>query len=454
MIGTRLPSPLPGLLALLTMASCLWTRPAIAQSTQPSAPPSTSPSTPYEDLRWKGLEVDLPGPRDTADGEAGDVRARLADLGIGYLGVSLQNFAQNALDTARTTNGRQTYSGQRPTYNTQDFLVLTYDTSRLGLRGGQIVVAGTRSYYTWLQGGPDKFGFLSLSYFQPFLDGKIEVKAGYLANSFEFANPYIGGALASGVFGQSGNMLLQAGLSGGGVAAPGLEVKIHISPSIYTLIGVERPISPDGTITEAQLNPTSLDFRVRDTGLLVIDETGYKVTSSPNHHELWIRGALASNSSRYIDYTRPGAQRSGTSNQLAYLLADYQVSQLDPEGRSSRGIYAGASVNYAPSQFNRFSQLYQARVYAKGLFDARPTDLISLVGTYNVFSRDLVDATLRTGILAHAGSTAVTVSYGAHLAPGVYLNLGATYVDHPTSVAYTPSTGSALVALTNLSLFF
>ena len=454
MIEIRLLSPLIGLIAVLCLGSCFSSYPADAQSVPSSVAPLSDRSTPYETLRWKGLDVDLPAPRDTLDGETSSVRKSLAIFGIGYLGVSLQNFAQNTLDVARTTNGHQTYNGQRPTYNTQDFLAVTYDMSRLGLEGGQLVVGGSRSYYTWLQGGPDKFGLLTLSFYKPLLGGKVEIKAGYLVNSFEFTNPYIGGALASGVFGQSGNMLLQGGLSGGGVSAPGLEVKINISPSIYTLFGIERSISPDGTIVEAQLNPTSLDFHVRNSGVLVIDETGYKTTAGPDRHELWVRGALATNSSRYVDYTLPAGQRTSGANQLAYLLADYQVVQLDPDGRSSRGLYAGASINYAPSQLNRFSQLYQGRLYAKGLFEARPTDLITLVGTYNVFSRDLYDSTLRAGMLAHASSSAVTASYGAHLAPGTYLNVGLTYVDHPTSVAYTLRTGSALVALANLSLFF
>lgn len=431
-------------------------------SAQVPSAPLASPSSsdvaasyaPYESLRWKGLEVDLPGPSDTIDRQASGLRAALAAYGVGYLGVSLQNYAENMLEVARTTYGHQTYSGQRPTYFSQNFLLVTWDTGRIGLDGGQVVVGGSRSYYTWFQGGPDKFGLLTLSYYQPFFDKKMEFKVGYLVNAFEFANPYIGGALASGVFGQNGNLLLQGGLNGGGITSPGVEVTLNLTPTLYTKVGVTRPISPDGTIVDGQQNASSLDFRVPNTGILVIDETGYKVAAAPGRREFWVRGALAVNTSRYKDYDRPAGTRTSGANDFAYLLADAQLTQVAPDSKPGRGIYAGASVYYAPPEFNRFSQLYQGRLYAKGLFDSRPSDQISFVASYNVFSSSLYQQAITARQLAHRDSLALTASYGLHVSPGAYLNLGLTYTDHPTSITYTPQTGSALNALVNLSLFF
>lgn len=444
----------------LLSGALLFLSPAVAQvpnaplASPPSSAPASAGYAPYESLRWKGLEVELPGPADSIDGQASGLRASLAAYGIGYLGVSLQNYSENTLDVARTTSGRQLYSGQRPTYFSQNLLLVTYDTGHLGLHDGQIVVGGSRSYYTWLQGGPDKLGLLTLSYYQPFFDHKVELKVGYLVNSFEFANPYIGGALASGVFGQSGSLLYQGGFNGGGVTSPGVEVTLNVTPSVYTKVGVERPISPDGTIVDARQNGSSLDIRVPNTGVLVIDETGYKVAAAPGRSELWVRAAVAANSSRYLDYTaRPGSRSAG-ENGFGYLLADYQLWQAAPDHRPSRGVFIGGSAYFAPPDLNRFSQLYQGRLYTKGLFDARPSDQISFVVSYNVFSKALYQQAIAAGFLAHGDSLALTASYGLHLSPGAYLNLGLTYVDHPTSITYTPRTGSALNALINLSLFF
>ena len=211
--------------------------------------------------------------------------------------------------------------------------------------------------------------------------------------------------------------------------------------------------APDGTIAEAQQNLTSVDFRVPNTGVLVADETGYKVAAAPDRRALWVRAAVAANSSRYVDYEGAAGQRR-SGNYFAYLLGDYQVTQIDPLGAPGRGLYVGGTFNYAPPDSNRFSQLYQGRLYAQGIFDARPSDLISLVAAQTVFSSVLYASALNAGMPAHLDSFALTASYGLHLAPGTYVNLGLGYVNHPTSITYTPRTGSALIAQGNLSLIF
>ena len=444
--------------SFIGLASLFATSAALAAAAPLASPPSAAPpffaDTGYEALRWKGLEVDLSGPADTIDGQAGGLRASLAAQGIGYIGTSFHTVAQNTLDVARTTNGQQLYSGQRPTYFTTNFLVLTYDTGRIGLLGGQIAVGATLSHYTWKSGGPDKVGVLTATYYQPLLDDRVEIKAGYLINSFEFSNIFVGGNLATGVFGTAGNILYQGGFNGAGVTTPGVETTFNATPNLYTKAAVERPISPDGTIVEAQQDRSSVALRVPNTGVLVVDETGYRVPAADDRKEVWVRGAFAANSSRYVDYAKPSGQRVSGENYFAYLLADYQVTQPDPAARAARGIYVRGTFNYAPADLNRLSALYQGRIYAKGVFDSRPSDLISVVASKNVFSDVLYTSAISAGMLAHASSLSITASYGLHLAAGIFLNVGLTYVDHPTIITYTPRTGSALVAQGNLSLIF
>jgi porin len=88
------------------------------------------------------------------------------------------------------------------------------------------------------------------------------------------------------------------------------------------------------------------------------------------------------------------------------------------------------------------------------LFESRPSDLISFVASKNVFSDVLYAEAIDARMLAHADSLSLTASYGLHLAAGTFINAGLTYVDHPTSITYTPKTGSALVVQGNLSLIF
>ncbi len=260
--------------------------------------------------------------------------------------------------------------------------------------------------------------------------------------------------MPTGVFGTAGNILYQGGFDGSGVTTPGFEMTFNATTAFYTKAAVERPISPDGTIVEAQQDRSSVDFRVPNTGVLVVDETGYRVAATEGRHEAWIRGAFAANSSRFVDYAGAAGQRVSGENNFAYLLADYQITQPDPDRRPSRGIYVGGTYNYAPPEFNHFSALYQGRIYAKGLFDSRPIDLISFVASKNVFSNVLYTSAINEGMLAHAESLSLTASFGLHLTAGTFINVGLTYVDHPTSITYTPQTGSALVVQGNLSLIF
>ena len=106
--------------------------------------------------------------------------------------------------------------------------------------------------------------------------------------------------------------------------------------------------------------------------------------------------------SRYIDLEFGGRS---TGNYAAYVLADQQFVQLAPvEGQAARGWYAGVSAMYAPPEFNRVSQVYELRLYGIGLLPSRPSDMVSVVVSRNVFSQYLVDAALRSGQLAHTGN--------------------------------------------------
>lgn len=55
-----------------------------------------------------------------------------------------------------------------------------------------------------------------------------------------------------------------------------------------------------------------------------------------------------------------------------------------------------------------------------------------------------MNAALAKGNLVHWDSKAISGTYTAHLAPGIYLNLGLSYINNPTSITYTPQTGHAL----------
>src|SRR6201988_123626 len=122
-----------------------------------------------------------------------------------------------------------------------------------------------------------------------------------------------------------------------------------------------------------------------------------------------------------------------------YFLADQQISQFTPNSPSSasRGIYIGGTAMYASPQATAANQYYEGRLYSKGPFDSRPTDLASLVLYRQVNSPYLVanlDTMNAQGTYGARDSWSVTLSYLAHLIPGVHLGFGLNYTT-PTSGA-------------------
>jgi porin len=151
---------------------------------------------------------------------------------------------------------------------------------------------------------------------------------------------------------------------------------------------------------------------------------------------------------------------------MAFIsLGDRQLSQVAPSSPNTayRGLYAGFSAMYAPPETVIFSQSYEARLYTIGLFESRPTDMISLIYNRNEFSHYFANAmnasTSSAAVLgfavpmAHRNSNTIGLGYLAHLMPGIYWNIGVSYTDHP-SVTYFNGEGSSLIFNTGTTFFF
>lgn len=415
----------------------------------------TAPATPtpdFQSLRIKGLTVALPGPQDTIDPDFGGIRSSLAVLGIGYIGYTNNNFFDNMLLAERTTLGQQVYNGQKPTFFTNNTMHMTYDLSRYGISDGQIVVGGIYNFDTWEPAGPNALSLATLSYYQTFLNKQVELKVGYLANVVEYWGPFLAGNLASGIFGPSGSIPVEAGLSAWAWTKPAINIKVNGPDGLYNKFGVQVASNPDGPFAEKAANPTGLDWSTPNSGILAINEFGYRKEAAPGQLATWVRAAAVVNNSRYLDFAFGGRS---TGNYAAYVLADRQLIQFaSVERQAARGWYAGVSAMYAPPDLNRFSEYYEARLYGIGLLPSRPSDMVSLVVSRNVFSRYLVDAALQRGQLAHTGNYSITAAYYAPIAPGIRAGIGLGYTNNPTPVVYTPQTGSALNLLANVVIYW
>jgi porin len=438
--------------ALLLWTTCHAVEAADSAVSPPAITSAAITSPDFESLRVKGLNISLPGPKDTIDPDFAGIRSSLAAIGIGYIGYSNNFFYNNLLAAERNTFGQQTYNGQKPTFFTNNVMQVTFDLSRYGIPDGQIVLGGVYNFDTWAPAGPNALSLATLSYYQTFLNKQIELKLGYLDNVWEFWGPFLAGNLAASIFGPSGTIPVEAGISAPAWATPGINIKINGPEGFYNKVGIQRASNPDGPFAEKIANPTGLEWSTPNSGVLVINEVGYRKEAAPGQLATWVRAAPLFTSSRYIDYAVGGRS---TGNYGAYFLADHQFVQLAPvDGQAARGVYAGVTAMYAPPEFNRFSQYYELRLYGIGLLPSRPRDMLSLVVSRNVFSDDLVDAALQQGQLAHADSLSITAAYTAPIAPGIRVGIGLGYTDHPTPVVYTPQTGSDLNILANVSTYW
>ncbi len=406
----------------------------------------------------RGWTIPLPGAADTVDQGLFGVRQALADAGFSYLGIESATFVDNLITHGGPPGGiraNQQYSGQRPTYTQSYTQYLAYDLTRYGVPDGQIVLAGENISTNWDPGGPNKVMLATASYYQTLFNKAVELKFGYLANGTEFLGTQVGGSLAGGVFGVSAALTIEQGENAGVFSTPGVNVKFNLPNNYYDKVGVQRAISPDGSVIESDQNRSNVRFKTANSGVLVINEAGYRVPALPSQMQTWIRGATTFTSSRYIDQGSPLTRHPG--NYGLFFLADRQLIQIQANagpGSAARGLYAGFSAEYAPPYANRFSQYYEARLYGFGLIPGRPFDLASLVFNENVFSGDAIHVAQSRGQHTHNDARSYTASYSAHVYPGVNLNFGISYTDNPVSVTYVTNTGSALNVLVNTVTFF
>jgi porin len=431
---------------------------------------------------FKGWNIPFPSYSDSLLQDYGGIRSTLATYGFGFIFVGDTLFERNMLSGPSVTpsnfprcttplggvcSGGQAYFGQKPSVFTAGTGFLTYDLSRWGIPDGQLVVGGQYGWTSDQGFSPNFYGFKNLSWYQTLFDKKVEIKIGIVPTALEWTGSTVGGNWAN-PFGSAASIPVELGQSSADIATPMARVTWHITDKLYDEIMVQRSLPVNGPTgnpiyDEVSSNPISIRFSspIPGTRELYMDEFGYKQVATPGIYQTWLRFGALYNTSEFKDLSKllidPTATRSGAGG--FYFYADRQIWQQDPFSPSSayRGIYAGMAAMYAPPEVAAFSQYYEARAYWYGPFDSRPTDMLSLVYFHNVVSHYLADATnltaSQTGIYGRNSTNTVTVSYTAHISPGIYGTVGLQYTDHP-SIQYFQSEGSSLNFLGSLTYTF
>jgi porin len=426
-----------------------------SQATALPSPPQ-SPADDYArfgKLITKGFSMPIPGPAAYIDPDPGGFRSRLADNGWGYWGFSLNTLTYDARNHGRTYGGSQVYSGQKATLSSQNFLFVTYDLQRHGIENGQLSAALVNIYANWEPAGPNTTRIGQFQFYRTFKQGKVELMLGNLTSSFMYVGTHVGGNLASGTFGVSASVPSQVGMSTSFLARPGANIRINLGGGFYDMFGYHRSINPDGHPAEKHANPTGLSLAGDHVGNLWVNEFGFRRKASPEQRDVWVRGGYIRNYSDYQSRRVPGTRQD--DNHAAYLLADGQLRSLATSaGQASRGLYAGFSYMYAPADINTFTEYNELRLYAKGPFNARPNDMLSLVVSRNVFSEYAIRNARSAGLPTEYASTALSLSYSGSILRGVTLTGGVSYIDHPRPVSTYDLQRSGLNLQTAVHVFF
>ena len=324
---------------------------------------------------------------------------------------------------------------------------LTWDLRQLHLHGAQLNVGAALQWVSWQPAGPTAGAFSTLYLYKSFGEDRVEVKAGYITNDFEFIGLQVGGSIASGAQGVYAVLPFEVGLSHFPLATPSFNVRVGGASGLYGKVGFQRSVDPGGGPVALARNSIGLRFIPHGDKLLTISEVGYRQNATRDSHEMWVRGGYLHNSTAYPN-SRTGGMTSG--NYCAFILADHQFRQADPL-KPGLGLYAGFSAMATPADMNVYTQYYELRLYKEGTFRSRPNDMISLVASHSAYSKYTVRNLKAAGETYWNSSTSITGSYSIRVAPGVYSSLGMSYVAGP---AVTPHVPNALTFNIQSNFFF
>ena len=398
----------------------------------------------FDRYRTRGSEVPAITTCDDISPEWGGLRQILVDHGILITGVLAGSLTYDMLGhDAHTPH----YVGQNLTYNSAPGFTLTFDLNRTHLpfwKDAQFTMTG----YLWRNNypgrGPNAFGMSQFSIVQPFFTPRIAIQYGYTEFANQFYGTNYGTSTAASALGPSSVIPVQVGMSNF-FATPSFDVRFFSkSMRFYDHFGVARSVSPLGARAVVQAG-MGLEWHVPNTGALFIDEVGYRIRPSVDHHMMWLRGGAIYNNTSYFNYSQNKFTRG---NQAFYVAADYQIMQFDRK-TPSRGMFMNFKADAAPPDRNVFARDISGTIYFVGPFASRPKDSASLGFTFNKLSNFAYAYRVARGATAAHSSNTTTASYALHVMRGLYFTNSLSYVHNP---APTPKLHDAFLITSGLTL--
>lgn len=383
----------------------------------------------FDELLDRGLTTKVPPQIETILGDNRGFRSRLAEYDIGFELSSTTIIAQDLTDSGQSDNP-QRYSGQKFTLQ-QQAVVMTgvFGLNSLGLPNSKLVVSGLGLTTSFEPYGPDTVTLRGLSYYQSFLDKKIELNAGWTTNYMEFVGLFPAGSMVTSN-GLSTLIPIQVGLSADPVPTPSANFTLNGANGFYTKLGFQRSVNPRGTLYEAKNNNSlGLEWSQDGAGLLTIGEVGVRRPAMPGSRYTWLRAGAIDNDSDYARFDGQGYSDNGA----LFAAGDLQLTQRN-QSMPFRGFYVGASAFTAPSDVNVYTDTFELRAYDIGSLDSRPMDTTTVRLVYNKFGDPAQRAIEASGLYANESQFQAIVSYSARLSSGVYIIPTLTYTDNPSFI--------------------
>lgn len=399
-----------------------------------------------ENLNLLGADIRMPRFADTILGADSEYRRELSAKGIALRNNSSVMYSQDILNSPVAAD-QQVYQGQRPFLRLMANPILSYDMHDFELKHAQFYLAAGLNWVSWNNAGPSTMAMTSMYLYKAFAAGRMEVKAGYIANDFEFIGLQVGGSLSTGSQGVYAVLPYEVGLSRFPLTAPSLNVKLNGPAHLYFKAAIQRSLDASGGVSTINRNQTGFRFIPKGDKLVNVFEAGFNRSAAIDSPQTWVRMGYIHNATAYPN-TRTGTTSSG--NFCAFVLADRQVYQSDLD-RPSHGVYVGASAMGTAMDLNAYTRYYELRIYDQGPFRSRPDDTASIVASYSTYNPWLLRNLAAQGKSAWRNASTVTASYNVRFSRGIFLSTGLSYHAGPD---ITPRVPNALVFTSLLNLFF
>jgi len=403
------------LLALVLLLICA------AAFAQQKTSNDTNSSDSYKDPAARVFDLVLPSAH--LLGDWGGLRSKLEESGITPRWILISDLAGNP------SGGRS----QGATQPSSTELSLYFDLNRIaGLKGGSVFASFSQRWGKRLSSehigniistqqiyGFQTFRVIDVSYQQKLFNDRLELRLGRFAATDDFLDsPYNYGFVSNAFCGNPFGILLVApGMTAyTGTWAALVKVKptrrSHVMTAVY---------NGDPAIRANKYH--GVNFSMRGP-IFVMGEVGYRINGLPGDSQRLGNYKVGGwyDDAKLTDF-ESGASKRGSWG--LYGLFDQVLVPFGSPG-SNRGFGVFGSVTVAPdSRVQQLPLYFTAGVSARGLFDARPRDVVSFGVGSGHFSKELKRAQQNGRLVPPEGGvqdheTVVELTYRFDLRKGAY----------------------------------